>query len=127
LLRVDTTLAREKTLARVTGRCVASGEEVEAYEIHMGRTAGPDSARAPFEVAGRPEGAASADGLVAGAYLHGVFARDGYRRAFLAELGAPASGFAYEESVERALDSLADHLEAHLDVEAVLSIARGRP
>ena len=126
LLAVDTVLGGEKRLARVSGRHVASGEAVAAYEIHMGRTDGPDVARAPFEVEGRPEGATSPDGRVTGAYLHGVFGEDGFRRAFLAGLGAPPSDFTYEATVDATLDRLADHLEAHLDVEAVLAIARSR-
>ena len=40
---------------------------------------------------GRPDGAVSADGLVAGTYVHGLFASDGFRRAFLAKLGGRAS------------------------------------
>ncbi|WP_020185713.1 cobyric acid synthase [Methylopila sp. 73B] len=124
LLAVDTVLGAEKRLALVTGRHVASGEEVEAYEIHMGRTDGPDTARAPFEVAGRPEGAVSADGRVAGAYLHGVFARDGFRRAYLQALGGTGEVYGYDATVDTTLDALADHLEAHLDVDALLAIAR---
>lgn len=126
LLDVETMLGGEKRLGRVSGRHVASGEPVEAYEIHMGRTAGPDTARAPFEVEGRPEGAASANGLVTGAYLHGVFAADGFRRAYLEALGLPGGSLAYETTVEATLDALAAHLEAHLDVEAILAIARSR-
>ena len=126
LLAVDTVLGGEKRLARVSGRHVASGEAVEGYEIHMGRTTGADCGRAPFEVDGRPEGAASPDGLVSGAYLHGVFAADGFRRAFLEALGLPGAALAYEATVEATLDALADHLEAHLDVEAILAVARSR-
>jgi adenosylcobyric acid synthase len=126
LLAVDTALDGEKRLARVSGRHLASGQAVAGYEIHMGRTAGPDCDRAPFEVEGRPEGAASPDGLVSGAYLHGVFAADGFRRAFLAELGVAGSSLAYEATVEATLDALADHLEAHLDVAQIIRIARSR-
>jgi adenosylcobyric acid synthase len=126
LLAVDTTLGGEKRLARVAGLHRASGEAVAGYEIHMGRTDGPDAQRAPFEVEGRPEGAASPDGLVAGAYLHGVFAADGFRRAFLASLGGDAGALAYEAVVDATLDALADHLEAQLDVAAILRIARSR-
>jgi len=126
LLDVETTLGGDKRLARVSGRHRGSGEAVDAYEIHMGRTDGPDAARAPFEVGGRPEGAADASGRVSGCYLHGVFAQDGFRRAFLAELGARRSGFAYEATIEATLDGLADHLEAHLDVDGLLAVANSR-
>ena len=126
LLDVETTLGGDKRLARVSGRHRSSGEVVDAYEIHMGRTDGPDAARAPFDVGDRPEGAADASGRVSGCYLHGVFAQDGFRRAFLAELGARRSGFAYEATIEATLDRLADHLEAHLDVDGLLAVANSR-
>ena len=42
------------------------------------------------DLAGGPDGAVSADGLVAGCYLHGLFASDPFRRAFLARLGRRA-------------------------------------
>jgi adenosylcobyric acid synthase len=74
---------------------------------------------------GRPDGAASPDGRVAGSYLHGLFASDPFRRAFLAGLGA-ASRLAYDDQVEGALDALADHVEAHLDLDELLRIARER-
>ncbi|MFC7052987.1 cobyric acid synthase [Hansschlegelia quercus] len=126
LLDVETTLTGDKTLARVFGRHEASGARVEAYEIHLGRTSGPDTARAPFVIDGRPEGAVSADGRVAGTYLHGVFAADGFRKAFLETLGVGAGGFGYDSTVDETLDRLAEHLEAHLDLDALLTIARGR-
>ena len=37
-----------------------------------------------------------------------------------------ASSLAYEARIEEALDALADHLEAHLDIEQILKIARSR-
>ena len=76
-----------------------------------GETSGPDCARPLLRFAdGRADGAVSADGRVAGAYVHGLFADDRQRAAWLASLGA-ASDLAYEATVERTLDELADHLE----------------
>jgi adenosylcobyric acid synthase len=72
----------------------------------------------------RPDGAVSADGRVMGCYLHGMFASDPFRRAFLARLGAVTGGFEYEPMLETVLDNLADHLERHLDVAALLAAAR---
>ena len=58
-----------------------------------------------------------------GAYVHGLFADDRQRAAFLAALGADSS-VAYETTVEATLDALADHLEAHLDCDGLLAAAR---
>lgn len=125
LLAVDTVLTGDKVTRPVTGRHPASGAALTGYEIHLGRTSGPDCARPLVEIEGRPDGATSADGRVAGTYLHGLFGDDGFRAAYLAGFGA-ASHLAYEAGIEAALDALADHLEAHLDVDRILAIARER-
>ncbi len=126
-LAVDTILAGDKTVRVVEAAHAASGETVHAYEIHLGLTEGPDRSRAPFRLDGAPDGAASPDGLVCGTYLHGLFRADGFRRAYLAGLGAAAGAASYEGLVEETLDRLAAHLAAHLDVERLLEIARSRP
>jgi len=126
LLDLETTLAATKRLAQVAGRELISGEPVMGYEMHMGRTSGPALARPMLELAGRPEGAVSADGRVMGCYLHGLFAADGFRHAFLARLRARAgSGIAYEAQIEATLDALADHLEGSVDIDGLLELARG--
>ncbi|NCM97485.1 MAG: cobyric acid synthase CobQ, partial [Rhodobacterales bacterium] len=56
--------------------------------------------------------------------LHGLFADDAFRAAWLAGLGAQASGRHYGAGVEAVLDALAAHLEAHLDVAGLLALAR---
>ncbi|MBB3951745.1 cobyric acid synthase [Aureimonas jatrophae] len=124
LLAVDTELRPEKTLREVEG--AVGGHTVEAYEIHMGESAGPDAARPFAQVAGRAEGARSADGRVAGTYLHGVLAGSGAAEAVLASLGLVVSPAptGYREGVERALDRIADRLEAAVDADALLRIAR---
>jgi adenosylcobyric acid synthase len=124
LLDVTTRLEPAKTLALTSARYLPSGDAVEGYEIHLGQTEGPDRARAWLGLAGRTDGAASADGRVMGTYLHGLFASDTFRRAYLMRLGAPASELGYDDGVEATLDALADHLEAHLDLDAVLALAR---
>ncbi|GMG85531.1 cobyric acid synthase [Paralimibaculum aggregatum] len=123
LLDVETVMTPEKRLAEVCGRHPASGTAVRGYEIHIGRTEGPDRARPFLEIAGAPEGAVSPCGRAMGSYLHGLFAADGFRGAFLAALGGAASGLAYEREVETTLDALADHLEAHLDVTGLFALA----
>jgi adenosylcobyric acid synthase len=124
LLDVETIMTAEKQLTRVTGEYLASGCPVAGYEIHIGRTDGADRARPVFRIGGEDEGAQSPDGRVAGAYLHGQFSGDEFRRVFLASLGAAASGLNYDAEVDATLDRLADHLEAYLDLDGMLAVAR---
>ena len=123
LLDVETVLGDRKTLAEREARWCATGDPLEGYEIHMGATSGPDRARGPMAVDGVTEGAASEDGRVWGSYLHGIFASGGFRRAFLATLGAGSDGADHLPVVGEALDELAAELERRLDVEALLAIA----
>ncbi|SLN37833.1 Cobyric acid synthase [Aquimixticola soesokkakensis] len=120
LLDITTTMTAHKRLAKVRATHHASGTALEAYEIHIGTTIGPDCARAWLSVDGRPEGATSASGLVQGCYLHGLFASDAFRAAYL---GLTAGDLAFEAGVEAALDALASHVEAHLDIAQLLALA----
>ena len=125
LLDVATVLQAAKQLRQVEATSGAAA--VSGYEMHLGETDGPDRARPYLETQEGGEGARSADGLVAGCYIHGLFASDAFRRGFLAELGCKGpQSFAYEAEIERTLDRLADHLEAALDLERILQIARTR-
>ena len=124
LLDVGTVMTPDKRLTRSTATHAASGLRVEGYEIHIGRTSGPDCARPFALLEGRPEGATSPDGRVTGSYLHGMFSDDAFRAAFLRGLGASASGLAYAAGVEGVLDDLAGHLERHMDVGGLLALAR---
>ena len=124
LLDVETVLMGEKTLLDVGGECLTNGEPFQGYEMHIGQTQGPDCARPLLRFADeRLDGAVSQNGLVAGAYVHGLFAGDRQRAAWLAQLGV-ASELEYEATVERTLDALADHCEAHLDLDAILNATR---
>jgi len=124
LLDVETVMTPQKTVTRVTASHAATGEPIEAYEIHIGLTEGRDRLR-PFAILdGAGEGAVSADGRVHGSYLHGLFASDSFRKAFLARMDIAAANLHYRASVESTLDALADHIENHLDVEGLLAAAR---
>jgi adenosylcobyric acid synthase len=114
----------DKRLSEVRAVHTATELPFEGYEIHIGRTQGRDCQRPFAFVDGAAEGAQSSDGRVMGSYLHGMFADDAWRAAFLRGLGAQAGGLSYSREVERALDALADHVEAHLDVSAILAAAR---
>ena len=101
LLDVETTMGGDKITVPVRGRHPSSGEAVSGYEIHLGRTHGPDCARPFLDLDGRPDGACSPDGRVMGTYVHGLFASDGFRRAFLAAVPGKSASSAKSRSVSR--------------------------
>jgi adenosylcobyric acid synthase len=124
LLDVETLMTADKRLTRIEATHAATGAPIRGYEIHIGETTG-EARRRPFaNIAGEAEGAVSADGRVMGSYLHGMFSGDAFRRAFLGQLGAAASATSYAAGIEETLDRLAAHLEAHLDVDGLLAVAR---
>lgn len=121
LLPVEVTFDAEK----VTALSVQAWEglEVAGYEIHHGR----------HRVSGEAE--PFLDGCTvaasAGTMLHGCFENDAFRRAYLAQVAAmtgspwrPApDAVGYGEARERMIDTLADAVEAHLDLDAMLTLA----
>jgi adenosylcobyric acid synthase len=123
LLDVETVLTAGKRLEPAHGE--AGGAPFRGYEMHMGTTTGPDCARPFGRLAdGSPEGAVSADGRVTGTYVHGLFADDRQRSAWLARLGAAPSTIAHDALIEATLDRLAAHLAAHIDLDRLLSLSR---
>ncbi len=122
-LDVETRLTPDKSLTRASAVHLATGEAMTGYEMHIGRTEGPDNARAFATLDGAPEGAVSQNGQVQGTYLHGLFASDPFRAAYLATLGTTGGGASYLASVEASLDALAEHLEHAVDLDLLLSIA----
>ena len=124
LLDVETMLSDEKRLEPVSG-VTGDGVPFSGYEMHIGVTEGADCSRPFARLAdGSPEGAISADGKVTGTYVHGLFADDRQRAAWLARFSAGATNVAYETMVERTLDALGDHLAAHIDIDRLLKAAR---
>ena len=71
----------------------------------------------------RPEGATSSNGQIQGCYIHGLFAADGFRHAFITALGGPQSTQNYDVSIEQTLNALADHIARHVDCDELLKIA----
>ena len=124
LLPITTTFTTEKSTRRVSGRVAgaagiwsaAAGAAVEGYEIHMGQSEGTVE---PFlTLDGRADGAISADGRVAGTYLHGLFHNDAPRAALLKGLGRTgATPQTFDR--EREFDRLAQHVRSHLNLERV--------
>ena len=124
LLDVETTLTGDKRLERVQG-VTSDGIPVCGYEMHMGLTEGPDRSR-PFARLsdGSPEGAVSPDGRVVGTYIHGLFTDDRQRSAWLRRFAAGGAAISYDGLIDETLDRLAAHLEAHIDIDRLLSLAR---
>jgi adenosylcobyric acid synthase len=115
LLPVETVFREEKTTRRTNARfarlparwAALDGLEVEGYEIRHGETSG--------DAAVLPGGLGYAVGDVLGVYLHGLFEQPAFVRALL--------GAAPERTLDDAFEQLADAVEEHLDVDALLEAA----
>ena len=125
LLDVTTELTAEKILRACAGASVAENAAFAGYEMHVGITQGPDCGRPLLRFDdGRADGAVSANGAIRACYVHGLFSAEAQRAAILRWIGAEPSDLTYEAEVERVLDALAAHLEQHIDVDALLTLAR---
>ena len=132
LLPVETVFAPAKITQQVSAQVIAEtgwlksvrAQNLEGYEIHMGRTVGgqPWLKILPPGQEARLDGAVSPDGKIWGCYLHGLFANAGFRRAWLGSLTdgikqTADTGLAIPGNLDAALDKLADAVEASLDME----------
>jgi adenosylcobyric acid synthase len=140
LLPVETVFAETKATYQARARILAgpawlsdvAGQEVAGYEIHLGRT---DGGRPWLEINRRngqsvslTDGAVREDGRVWGCYLHGLFANDTFRRAWLAGLRpanpTPEHTRTPPVSLENSLERLADAVEAALDMKRLEAVLR---
>jgi adenosylcobyric acid synthase len=125
LLDIETVMAPKKTLLSVTGQLIENQSRFHGYEMHIGVTNGADCERPLLRFDdGRSDGAASKNHLVRGIYVHGIFADDQQRASWLEWIGADSSSLAFETMIDATLDALADHLEAHVDCDGLLKLAR---
>ncbi|MBM4285708.1 MAG: cobyric acid synthase [Deltaproteobacteria bacterium] len=139
LLPVVTVMAGAKTTSQVRAHAAgpdAAGSALEAYEIHMGETRAVGPGAPAFVIVKRHgaaaqvmDGWAAPGGRVWGAYLHGLFDNDGFRRSFLGEIrregGAPPAGAAplsFRDFLEAQLDRLAALMRRHLDMELLMQL-----
>lgn len=129
LLPVETTFIGEKATHQAEAQILdapgwlgrLAGQTIQGYEIHMGRT----SAATPWlqitrqsgHTTALADGASAAHGQIWGCYLHGLFANDGLRHAWLASLGWQGGGpnALPISPLVAMLDRVADCLETHLD------------
>jgi adenosylcobyric acid synthase len=155
LLEVETELLASKKTVQVRARSLSGfgnhGCLVEGYEIHMGVTVRDNRALPCFEIISHSEtftspqpspqgarefqcldGAMSADGLVWGTYIHGVFDQPEFRRQWLNRvrvrkklhpLDAETSQ-SVSARLSQALDRWADHVEMHLTMKPIFSAIR---
>jgi adenosylcobyric acid synthase len=115
LLDVRTDFAAGKTLRLPSG--TALGVPAAGYEIHHGRVTVAGGA-------GEFPGGARA-GNVFGTMWHGSLEGDELRGAFLAAaLGRAPSGVSFAAARDRRFDLLGDLIEQHLDIDALLDLAR---
>ena len=130
LLPVETRFVATKTTRQASGEVRAAAGPwagarslpVTGYEIHMGQHAGEGASRALLSLDGRPDGAVSPDGRIAGTYLHGLLHNDGVRAALLRALGRSddgSAGMAFAERREAAFDRLAAVVREHVDMQRV--------
>jgi len=123
LLDIETQLSPTKRLQHVSGE--ALGARFDGYEMHMGNTTGPDCT-SPFALldGGRSDGAMRADGRVFGSYVHGLLSSTELRAALLAKIGLHSNGSDHAGIVDAALDDIAAELEHHIEVDAIIALAR---
>jgi len=124
LLNVNTILSGDKALRRVEGVDLKSGVAVSGYEMHIGETDGPSTNYPMLKIDDHNEGAISSDSLVSGCYVHGLFASDQFRSAYLRKLKDGTFGMVqYENLVEATLDGLAELCTQHLDLKGIAAAA----
>jgi adenosylcobyric acid synthase len=123
LLDVETTLTGNKILTATSGHLSAEHAAFEGYEIHIGRTQGPDTARPFLHTAAGPQGATSANGRIAGCYVHGLFQQGMARAAILKTLGAASTSADHGTIVDAALDDIAATLAKHFDIRGLAETA----
>jgi adenosylcobyric acid synthase len=123
-LPVTTTITGDKHVTRTAGVALDSQAPFEGYEIHSGRTVALQDLAPLLKLSdGALDGVVSADGRVAGCYVHGLFNRAEQRAAWLAKLGVTSDGVHQSDRVDAALDEIASQLEQVLDLERLVEIA----
>jgi len=136
LLRAVTDFdAYDKRTVQVSGELlVGTGGKVRGYEIHMGRTMAEEPGRL-FRISsgGDPydEGSVSADGMVMGTYLHGVFDLPAFRKFFVEMMASRGEGRgrtearSLDEVVEESLALSAKVLLENLDLSPLIPFHQG--
>jgi len=138
LLPVETIFQHEKITDRVTAKHLASGLQINGYEIHAGRVFSETASQAVFRVIERAgvasdclEGACSEDNRVIGTSIHGVFDCAAFRRRFIDTVRESKGLEALSREIladaktgrRLQLDRLANVLEEHVDMTRIAALA----
>ena len=118
LLPIETLLQTLKHLQQVRGTITPLGAAVTGYEIHCGVSRALETITPLITLDDqRRDGALSADGQIAGTYLHGLFDEPAACAALLGWAGVDAPQEINRAQIrERELNRLADCLEQHMDL-----------
>jgi adenosylcobyric acid synthase len=117
LLDLETRLEKEKQLRNVSGRLTVADVAVTGYEIHAGVTRGHGLSSPAIRHPEGNDGAISPDNQILGSYWHGLFENSSACQALMRWAGAgELVKEAYQARRESAIESLADSVEAHLDI-----------
>jgi cobyric acid synthase CobQ/L-threonine-O-3-phosphate decarboxylase len=127
-LQLKTVLAEQKTLKQVAATHMTSGQKVQGYEIHHGRTeVCGDEIKAIIETeGGRQIGFSHSRKRIWGTYMHGIFDVDVFRRWFLDRLreerGLHPLGKVTAYDLEPELDRLAEIVRASVDLARIYKL-----
>jgi len=133
LLPVETVLEGNKVVRRVTGTCLSTGKQIKGYEIHMGTSKGLGGGGTPFLRIHEPgkrlswlDGWCAERGRITGTYVHGILDSPGFRGEFLNGIRR-VKGLRERPPRQGRLarfhqyDRLAEHFEAHCDVDKIVA------
>ncbi|MGK5095075.1 cobyric acid synthase [Deltaproteobacteria bacterium TL4] len=132
MLDVETTLEKEKVLARSQGIFLKAQTKIEGYEIHMGLTRRNASTTPLIHVTQRHDealdewdGAISADGKIWGTYFHGLFDAPEFRVHFLKNLSSHYTPDPFQTAKgfkDHQYDLLAKHFEQYINIQTIKKI-----
>ena len=126
LLELETTIAEEKQLRRVSGKMSFPDQptvRVTGYEIHAGKTSGKALEQPIIQLEQHVDGVLSEDQQIFGSYLHGIFDHAEACKAILHWAGRQDIDIPdYDQIREQGIDRIADAIEQHVDMEQLLSV-----
>jgi adenosylcobyric acid synthase len=133
LLPTTTTFARKKATYQVSAKILdfvsLTDEVIQGYEIHMGETTSTTQWLEILSRNGEPvriaDGSASLNGKIWGCYLHGLFANDSFRQAWLTRLGWQGEVVSQAARFEDSLEKLADAVETAMNMDLLGKIIWG--